>query len=210
MAGPSASTSRPSSTWSIATPTHRRDLLLVQEHAQQRLAVRQPADAEVPEERLRGDVGQLDLLLQPGLAQLVGDVEEELVGRAEAAGTLGGADHDVAGVGRGSAASLPGVDGVLEGGDGEGVAVGAEAGDHVDLVAVAGGDDQVVVGVGAAGGLDRPASGSIAVAAAWTNSTPWARTVGATGKVMSAGVRLPNGSQISDGLNTNWSEARSR
>ena len=51
---------------------HRGDALLAQEHAQQLLAVGQAADAEVPELGFGGDVGQLDLLLQTGLAELVG------------------------------------------------------------------------------------------------------------------------------------------
>src|SRR5215472_2652151 len=75
----------------------RGDVLFLHEHGQQCLAVRQPADAEMPQKRLGGDVGELDLPLQAGLAQLVGDVEQVLVGGAEAAGALGCADDDVAG-----------------------------------------------------------------------------------------------------------------
>jgi len=45
------------------------------------------------------------------------------------------------------------------------------------------------------------------VADACTTSTSWDSKVGASGKVMSAGRRLPNGSQISDGLNRSRSEA---
>src|SRR6516165_323418 len=44
------------------------------------------------------------------------------------------------------------------------------------------------------------------VAGAWTKSTSWSSNVGPTGKVMSSTLRLPNGSQISDGLNTNRSD----
>src|SRR6516225_1948231 len=43
---------------------HRGDVLFLQEHGQQGLAVRQPADAEVTQKRLGRDVGQLDLPLQ--------------------------------------------------------------------------------------------------------------------------------------------------
>src|SRR6266508_3464532 len=45
------------------------------------------------------------------------------------------------------------------------------------------------------------------VADACTKSTSWDSKVGASGKVMSWGRRLPNGSQISEGLNRNRSEA---
>ncbi len=44
------------------------------------------------------------------------------------------------------------------------------------------------------------------VAGAWTKSTSWSSNVGPTGKVMTSMLRLPNGSQISDGLNTNRSD----
>src|SRR5215510_4622563 len=47
----------------------------------------------------------------------------------------------------------------------------------------------------------------MAVASACTKSIPCASNVGARGKVMSAGRRLPNGSQISEGLNRKRSEA---
>src|SRR6266545_5055995 len=45
------------------------------------------------------------------------------------------------------------------------------------------------------------------IAVACTNSTSCASNVGASGNVMSSARRLPNGSQISDGLNRNLSEA---
>src|SRR5262249_33789205 len=45
------------------------------------------------------------------------------------------------------------------------------------------------------------------VAVACTKSTSLDSNVGASGKVMSPGVRSPNGSQISDGLNRNRSDA---
>jgi hypothetical protein len=57
--------------------------------------VRKAADAKVSEERLCRDVCELDLALQLCSLELVRSVEEELVGGAEAAGTLGGADDDV-------------------------------------------------------------------------------------------------------------------
>ena len=167
---------------------HGGDVFLLQEHAQQRLAVGQPADAEVPEERLGRDVGELDLLLETGLAQLVGDVEQVLVGRAEASGALGGTDDDVARVVEEPSPAFAGVLGVIQGRDRVGVAVRAQAGHSVEVVAVAGGDHQVVVAYG------RPSSHRLAgqveaVASACTKSTPWASKVGASGKVMSsAGV----------------------
>src|SRR5215469_2151878 len=47
----------------------------------------------------------------------------------------------------------------------------------------------------------------MAVASACTKSIPCASKVGASGNVMSHGLRLPKGSQISDGLNKNVSDA---
>ena len=134
---------------------HGGDVLLLQEHVEQRLAVGQPADAEVPEERLRRDVGQVDLLLETGLAQLVGHVEQVLVGGAEAAGSRGGTDDDVARVVQEPPPALAGVHGVFQRGDRVGVAVRAEAGHTVEVVAVAGGDHQIVVSVAARRRLHR-------------------------------------------------------
>ncbi len=76
------------------------DVLTPQEHAQQRLAVRQPADAEVAEERLRGDVAELDLLVQTSLAQPKCGIEQELVRRAETARALRRGDHHIARIAR--------------------------------------------------------------------------------------------------------------
>ena len=45
------------------------------------------------------------------------------------------------------------------------------------------------------------------MASAGTKSIPCVPNTGASGNVMSAGRRLPNGSEISDGLNTNRSDA---
>ena len=107
---PSASTTASAATWSIATPTWawmppcRRNI------PQQRLAVRQPADAEVAEERLGGDVGELDLLVQTSLAQLIGGIEQELVRRAETARALRRGDHHIARIGEEAAPGLSGAD----------------------------------------------------------------------------------------------------
>ena len=134
---------------------HGRDVLLLQEHVEQRLAVGQPADAEVAEEGLRRDVAQVDLFLETGLAQLVGHVEQVLVGGAEASGPRGGTDDDVTGAVEEAPPSLPGVHGVFQRGDRVGVAVGAEAGHAVEVVAVPGGDDQIVVSIPPGRRLDR-------------------------------------------------------
>ena len=48
-------------------------------------------------------------------------------------------------------------------------------------------------------------SGSMSVASACTNSIPRSSNIGATGNVMSCGLRFPNGSQIRLGLNRNRS-----
>ena len=129
------------------------DVLPPQEHAQQRLAVRQPADAEVAEERLGGDVGELDLLVQTSLAQPVCGIEQELVRRAETARALRRGDHHIARIGEEAAPGLSGADRIRQGSDGDGVL--HEAGDRVHLVAVTSGYHEVVVPIPlAARGLD--------------------------------------------------------
>ena len=184
------------------------DALLLQEHVQQLLAARQAADAEVADERLGGDEGQRHLLLQLGPAQLVGGVEQELIRRAEAARALCRADHDRAWV----IEKLPPRGarpfGVTQRRDRLGVTIWAQARHDVELVAVAGGDHEVVVTIALAGGrVTVRAAGSIAVASACTKSIPCASKMGSSAKVISAALRLPNGSQISDGLNRNRSYA---
>ena len=57
------------------------------------------AEAEVPEERLGRDEGDGRYVGEAGLVDLVLDVEEELVGGAEAGAALGGADDDGSRVG---------------------------------------------------------------------------------------------------------------
>ena len=115
----------------------------------------QAADAEVSEEGFCRDVGEFDLLVQPCLPQLVCGVEQELVGGAEATRTLGGRDDDVTRVIQEPAPGDPRPLGLGERGDGVGVLL--EPGNDVVLVAVAGGDDQVVVAELPAGvGRDLP------------------------------------------------------
>jgi hypothetical protein len=127
------------------------DVLAAQEPAEQGLAVWQPADAEVPEERLGRNIRELDLGLEAGLAQPVGHVEQELVGRAEATRTLRCRDDDVAGVLQQAAPPLTGPHGILERGDRDGVVDQARHGIH--LVAITGRHHEVVVVVpGSAGG----------------------------------------------------------
>jgi len=119
----------------------------------------QPTDPEVPEERFARDVRQAHPPLESRLAELVGGVEEELVCGAEAARTLRRPDDDVARLGEEPPPPLAGVDGVLESGDRVGVAAGAESRHHLEVVAVAGGDDQVVVAVPPGGRVHRPRGG---------------------------------------------------
>jgi hypothetical protein len=71
------------------------DLVLLQEQLDHSLRARHAANPEVAEERLARDVGHLDLSLETGLLHLVAGVEQELIGRTEATGALGGADHQV-------------------------------------------------------------------------------------------------------------------
>ena len=148
---PSARTRRPSSNRVHAGVQDGGDVLFLQEHRQQAFPVRQPADSEVAQERLRGHIGQLYLPLQPRLAQPVGHVEQVLVGGAEAPGALARTHHDVGGIIEEPPPPLPGVDRVVQGGDRVRVAVWAEPGHHPEVVAVTGGDDQVVIAVDAAG-----------------------------------------------------------
>src|SRR5215472_10012587 len=129
----------------------RGDVLLLQEHGQQCLAVRQPADAEVPQKRLGRDVGQLDLPLQAGLAELVRDVEQVLVGGAEAAGALGCADDDVAWRFKEPLPALTGPDRVVQGGDRVRVTARPQARHGCEIVTVPGRYHQVVVVVAAPG-----------------------------------------------------------
>ena len=70
------------------------DPFLLEEHLEQPLPVGQPTDTEVAEKRLWRHIGHGGLLLQPRLAQLVGEVEQVLVGSTEAAGALCGTDDD--------------------------------------------------------------------------------------------------------------------
>jgi hypothetical protein len=100
------------------------DLLSAEEHAQQLLPAGQPADPEVPRERLGADVG--DRHLQLLLAQVVGGIEEELVGGAEAGRALGCGDHHRTGVVHQPCPALGGVDRPLQGGDGVSVAARPE------------------------------------------------------------------------------------
>jgi hypothetical protein len=91
------------------------DLLALEEHAEQLLAAGQPADPEVPRERLGAHVAQRDLELV--LLELVGHVEDELVGGAEAGGALrGGYDHR-ARVVEEAGPAFGGADGPVEVGD---------------------------------------------------------------------------------------------
>src|SRR5439155_12387574 len=107
----------------------------------------QTADTEVAEERLRRDVAELDLLLETGLAELVRNVEQVLVRSSETSRALGGADHDVSGVVEKLAPPFPGVDRVVESRDRVRVSF-TQAGYGIEVVAVSGRDDQVVVVVG--------------------------------------------------------------
>ena len=151
---PSARTTRSSSTPVHAGIHDGRDVLLLQEHRQQAFPVRQPADAEVTQERLRGYVGQLHLLLQARLAQPVGEVEQVLISSAEAPGSLARAHHDVSRILQEAPPPLPGADSVIQGGNRVRVAVRAEPGHRAEVVAVTGGDNQVVIVVGTGGRSD--------------------------------------------------------
>ena len=128
------------------------DLLAPEEHAEQLLAAGQPADPEVPRERLGADVAQRDLELV--LLELVSHVEDELVGGAEAGGALRGGDHHRPWVVEEARPALGGADGALEVGDPVRIAARPDARHDVEVVQVSGGDHQVVVVVGAVRGLD--------------------------------------------------------
>jgi hypothetical protein len=110
----------------------------------------------VTEFRLRRHVGESSPFLEPGLAKLMGDVEEILVRRTEASGALRRADDDVARLIEEAPPALAGADRVLEGRDGVRVSVRSQARYDAEVVPVAGCDDQVVVAVGTGGCLDLP------------------------------------------------------
>src|SRR6266540_4759322 len=80
----------------------------------------QAADPELAEEGLGGHVADRHPLLEPVLAQLVGDVEHELVGGPEAPGALSGDDHHWSGIGQQPLPAFGGGQGTLQGGDGMG------------------------------------------------------------------------------------------
>ena len=106
------------------------------------------------QERLGGHIGDRRPLLEAVSAELVGEVEDELVGGAEAAGALGGGHHHRPGVGQQPLPAVGGRQGARQGGDGMGRAAGAGPGDGGEVLQVAGGDHQVVEAVAAVGGLD--------------------------------------------------------
>ena len=112
----------------------------------------------MPEERLGRDEGDGRYVGEAGLVDLVLDVEEVLIGGAEAGASLGGADDNGPRVGEEALPCLAFEQGVLE------VAyrlreavVGAEAGDLLKRQAGPGGEHQLVVGdVLAIVGVDDP------------------------------------------------------
>ena len=112
----------------------------------------------MPEERLGRDEGDGRDVGEAGLVDLVLDVEEELIGGAEAGAALGGADDDGPRVGEEALPCLAGEQGVLEVAHGlREAVVGAEAGDLLKRQAGPGGEHQLVVGdVLAVVGVDDP------------------------------------------------------
>ena len=105
-----------------------------------------PAEAEVAEVGLGRDEGHRRDVGQAGLPDAVVDVEEELVGGAEARAALGGADHDRAGVLQKGLPGLAGQQGVVEVAHRLRVAVfGPEARDLLERQARPGRDQQPIV-----------------------------------------------------------------
>ncbi len=109
--------------------------------------MRKAADAEVAEERLGGHVGELHPILDARLFQLIGHVEQVLVGGTEAPGPLRCADDHIAGIVQEFAPSPAGLHRIVERRDRMSVSVGSEPGDDVEVVAIARRDDQIVVAV---------------------------------------------------------------
>jgi hypothetical protein len=104
------------------------DAGVLEEHAQQPLPTGQPADAEVAQERLGGHIGDRGPLGEAVLAELVGEVEDELISGAEAAGALGGGHHHRPGVGQQLFPAVGGGNRARQGGDGVGRAAGPAPG----------------------------------------------------------------------------------
>ena len=130
------------------------DPLHPEEHPEQLLAARQAADPEVPGKRFGAHIAERDP--EPVLLELVRDVEDELVGRAETARALRGSHDDRTRVVEEARPAHGGLDRALEIGDRVRVAP-VRARHDVVVVEVAGRDDQVVVVVVATRFLD-PAS----------------------------------------------------
>jgi hypothetical protein len=85
--------------------------------------------------------------------ELVGEVEDELIGGAEAARALGGGHHHRPRVGQQPPPALAGRHRPLQGGDGMGRAAGAGPRDGGEVLPIPGGNHQVVEAVRAVGGL---------------------------------------------------------
>ncbi len=133
------------------------DPLLAQERAEQSFAARQAAHPEMPQERFGCDEGQRYAAGQPQLAQLLGGVEQEFVGGAETTGALGRGHHDRAWVVQELRPGQSRGFGVGQGRDRLGVPTGSDARHRVEVVAVARGQHEVVVGLHPAVHGHRPA-----------------------------------------------------
>jgi hypothetical protein len=106
-----------------------------------------PAQPQVADVGLGGDVGERHAVAQPAPAQVGVDDHRELVGGAEAAGAGCGADHHRAGPFQQGLVGLPGFLSVAAGADRMGVASARPQARHlVEGQPRAGGDHQVVVG----------------------------------------------------------------
>ena len=139
------------------------------------------------------------LLLQLGLAQLVGGVEQELVRRAETARALGRGDHDRPRVIEELLPRVARPFGVRQRRDRLGVSRGSGPARRRTCC----GSRWRPPGsrTRSCRWLGHRAGGRVdGVASACTNSIPWSANVGPTGNVMSCGLRLPNGSQMRLGL----------
>src|SRR5215216_4988915 len=85
-------------------------MLHLEECLRHRLRIAEPADAKVAQERLGGNERQRRFVEQMVFLELVADIEDKLIRRAEAGRALRRADHDRPRIAQ---EALPGVAGLL-------------------------------------------------------------------------------------------------
>jgi hypothetical protein len=126
------------------------DVVVAQFALQHALGVAHAAQAQMPDVGLSRDEGDGHLVTQPALLQVAAEDERELVGRAEARGTRHRADDRRAAFLHELLVALPCTLGMVDGADRLREALRPGARHLLESQLRAGGDDEVVVGEGAA------------------------------------------------------------